>query len=130
MLAVLRTVFGKAGRLDGVGEGAVGIEEVVLRVGTMGVELDLTGFGVGRPDIVTERTEGVDLLGVVEGICDAIEALELRLLCEGVPSSVDFWRDLATGRAGRGPVGGAAKGGRGLRGMAEVMVATGAVEDI
>jgi hypothetical protein len=63
---------------------------------------------------VTDRPGIDDFFGVLEpdGICeDRRESLLARL-------SVERWRVLPTGKAGRGPVG----GGRGDRGMVEVIV--------
>lgn len=59
MLVVLRTVLPGVGRAEDNGDVAV-VEAlfgavVVLSVGTAGVELVLTGLGVGRPDAVTDR---------------------------------------------------------------------------
>lgn len=120
MLVVLRTV------LPGVGiaeEGGDVVAEpgfdivVVLRVGTAGVDCVCTGFGVGRPEVVTDRVRGL-LIGV------AIEEdAEPGREVSGI--SGKGFRVFAIGNAGKGPVGGADGGGAlvGRCGIADVIVA-------
>lgn len=118
MLAVLRTVLGKPlpERL-GDGEG-IGGSGVVLKVGIEGVELAFVLPGVGSPEVVTDRTEGMAVrLGVVD--VRGSDAVDVRRDSGSSPSvSVDFDLVLYTGRAGRGPDG----GGRAVRGSVEVIV--------
>ena len=93
-----------------------------MSVGTEGVELDFAGREVGRPEGVTDREAGIlDRFGVGAGRCEpAAPTAEVRR--DGLSGgSVGVVRDLATGNAGRGPVGGA-NGGRDERGSVEVMV--------
>lgn len=85
-------------------------------MGTVGVEFDFVGLGVGTPECVTDRPGIEDFFGVVEGICEAVDVRRESLPLARLP--FEERRVLLTGRAGRGPVG----GGRGVRGRVEVMV--------
>ena len=120
MLVVLRTVLPGVGIADDGGEVAVEFDVdilAVLRVGTAGVDCVCTGFGVGRPDVVTDRVRGL-LIGV------AIEEdAEPGRDVSGM--SGNGFLVFAIGKAGKGPVGGADGGGAlvGRCGMADVMVA-------
>lgn len=59
MLGTLRKVL-LGGGMPCEGERKLPLIEVstVFRVGTSGVDRVLVGFGVGRPDVVTERNSG------------------------------------------------------------------------
>lgn len=131
MLVVLRIVLPgaeipEAGEAeDRLGEGLdVEVARDVFTVGTEGVERALEVVRVGRPDEVTTRA-GAFKPDV--GIAEVVAAV-LGLLSEGAsgPSGCDFLV-FATGRAGRGPDGGASGDVEGRRGVAEeaieVMVA-------
>lgn len=120
MLVVLRTVLGMPVPTGGDGEGAGGCS-FECSVGTAGVEFALVGWrGVGRPERVTDR-EGMDVfLDEGGGIFDAVDVRRDSGVMLEAMLSVDILRVLATGSAGKGPVG----GGRGVRGswLAEAML--------
>lgn len=118
ILAVLRIVLGNPlPESPGDGEGTGG-SGVVLNVGIEGEELVFVLPGVGSPEEVTDRTEGMAVrLGVV--VVRGSEAVDVRRDSGSSPSvSVDFERVLYTGRAGSGFDG----GGRAVRGSVEVIV--------
>ena len=122
MLVVLRTLFPGVGNAEDCGadiEFAFDIK-VLLRVGTAGVDCVFTGFGVGKPVVVTDRESGL-LAGVA--IEDAADV--------GRESGVSGTSESAflvfpIGSAGKGPDGGADGGGglcEGRCGIADVIVA-------
>lgn len=131
ILVVFRSVFPGVGRADtGEGEPVGGvIVDVELNVGIAGVECVLTGRGVGRPEVVTARVSGLPI-GVA--MDDAEEGGRLSA-SSGIAGS--GFLVLATGKAGRGPDGGAEGGaeGGGLRssgrcGIALLMVAVAVID--
>lgn len=120
MLEVFRRAFG-VGRPD-AGEAAPPLGEMledllvvnaVFNVGTAGVEYDCFGWGVGKPEVVT------DLDGSFEGVFAG------ALIVPDVPGRGDVGegslekvgRVFGRGRAGSGPLGGLTGG----RGRADVM---------
>lgn len=125
MLVVLRTAFAGVGIVDDNGDvdvvGALFGAVVVLSVGTAGVECVFTGLGVGKPEVVTDRDNGLPEGAAIE------DAAELGRDRDSGSSGISGKGFLvfAIGSAGKGAVGGAVGGGlifEGLCGIAEVIV--------
>ena len=126
ILVVFRRVFPGVGRADAADvEIALPIEGL-FSVGTAGVDWVFEGFGVGKPEVITDLESG--LLAGVAIEDDAETGLE-----SGVSGISDNgFRVFPIGSAGRGPDGGAEGGGglcEGRCGIADVIVAV-AVKDI
>ena len=130
-LVVFRTVLPGVGNEDPRGGVAAPVVlvldiDVVLSVGIAGVEWVFTGLGVGRLEVVTDRDNGLFEGAAIE------DAAEVGRESDASGMSGRGFLVLATGRAGRGALGGAVGGGlifEGRCGIADVMVAV-AVRDI
>lgn len=122
MLEVLRTVLAGTGTPEevvvleeGEAEWATDVS-AVLRVGTAGVDRALADVGVGSPEVVTDRVSALELgVGMEEVEADRESGVS------GV-SGIGFL-DFTTGRAGRGPDGGASGDAEGRRVPVMVVVA-------
>lgn len=127
MLVVLRKVLAGVGKAEeGVPYSGDAEEDgvmladvsVVLRVGTAGVERIFAGFGVGRPEGVTDRETAARGGG---GMAEPDEPG--RASGDASDTSCSGFRVFATGSAGRGPEGGAWGEVGGRRRPVDVMVA-------
>jgi len=100
MLVVLRIVLPGVGTpYEGVpdrgDDGRSGVVMVVFKVGTAGVDRVFVGFGVGRPEVVTERVTGFEAGVSIAGEADV----------SGMPD--DAFLVFGIGNAGKGRDGGA-----------------------
>ena len=125
MLVVFRIAFAGVGIVDDSGDvdvvDALFGTVVVLSVGTAGVDCVFTGLGVGKPEVVTARDNGLPKGAAID---DAAEPGRDRDSGSSGISGKGFLV-FAIGSAGNGAVGGAVGGGltfEGLCGIAEVMV--------
>lgn len=127
MLVVLRKVLAGVGKAEEGVPGGGDAEEnvvvvadvsVVLRVGTAGVQRTFVGFGVGRPEGVTDReTAGRGGGGTAEPDDRG------RASADASGASCNVFRVFTTGKAGKGPEGGAWGEVDGRRRPVDVMVA-------
>ena len=125
MLVVLRTLFPGVGKPEeGVADGgeSAGVAMAVLRVGTAGDERDLLAFGVGSPEVVTDR--------VIFGVGGTADEDEPGLESIASGRSGSALRVLGMGSAGSGPLGGASGELEGRRRPVEAMVVVVAVIDM